>query len=62
MCVYVYVYVCVCICVWVGGRSIYQECEFFIKLAWEINSVRGTFGKSLKTIPRVDPSHVREIG
>ena len=39
-------------------RSIYQECEFLIKLAWEMNSVRGTFGKCLKTIPRVDPSRV----
>ena len=29
-------------------RSTYQECEFSIKLSWEMNPVRGTFGKCLK--------------
>ena len=43
-------------------RSIFQECEFLIKLSWKINPARGTFGKCLKTIQRVEPSHVREFG
>ena len=29
-------------------RSIYQECEFLIKLSWEMNPVRGNFWKCLK--------------
>ena len=67
ICVYIYVYTCT----WARGRvvrtvqiplrSIYQECDFLIKLSSEMNPVRGTFGKCLKTMPQVDPSQVREI-
>ena len=42
--------------------QIYQERNFLSKLSRVTFSTRGTIGKCLKTIPRVHPSHVREIG
>ena len=42
--------------------QIYLEIYFLSKLSRVTFSTRGTIGKCLKTIPRVHPGHVREIG